>query len=269
MTNYKEIKFLTFQLLINDSYAESGIFEKVNEAWSRNFEDTNTTIHNVHCNYINNRYFTLYDNFGSPNPRPEHVYDKHTKTNILNPRSDYQAELKGQLFCIYDTYTKILYFNNSQKKSFIQKYLQELLSDDIVIKHIYKNIDEFVKTLKIIDKIKFIAHRNIFANTVNSFKGIKDIFGIEEPESFVIEANYNITASEKIKRIIEYFRNEQVQLPNSCLTCVGRDDDNMEQIFNEDCFSKAITIKIAENSEHLLNPKDVFEQLINRIENNG
>lgn len=269
MTNYKEVKFSTYQLLINDSYAESKFFEKINDAWSQNYEDVNLTIHNVKCNYVNNRYFTLYDNYGSPNPRPEHVYDKHTKMNVLNPRSDYQAELKGQLFCLYDTHNKILYFNNSKKKQFIQKYLQNILSQEVIIKRIYKNIEEFTKTLKTIDKIKFIAHRNIFSNTVNSFKGVKDIFGIEEPESFSIEAKYNISTSEQIDRLIKKFRNEQIQLPNSCLTCIGKDDNGIEQVFNEDSFSKTISLMIAENNENLLNVTDVYNELIQRISTNG
>lgn len=265
MIEYKEVKFTSYQLLVNESYAEAKLFEKINEAWNQDYEDEKGTIHNVRCSFKEGRFFTFYDNYGSPNPRPELIYDKQTKTKILNPRANYQAELKSQLFCLYDTQYKILYFNNSRKNIFIQKYLQNILSQEVIIKRIFKNIDEFVNTLKTIDKITFIAHRNIFSNSVDSFKGIKDVFGIDEPESFTIEANYNLTANEQVKRVLERFRKEQVQLPNSCLTCVGRDDNGIEQIFNEDSFSKSFTVLIQENSEHLLNPVDVFDALIRKI----
>lgn len=269
MTEYKEVKFTTYQLLVDESYAEAKLFEKINEAWNQDYEDEKGTIHNVRCAFKEGRFFTFYDNYGSPNPRPELIYDKQTKTKIINPRANYQAELKSQLFCLYDTQNKILYFNNSKKNVFIQKYLQNILSQEVIIKRIFKNIDDFVNTLKTIDKIKFIAHRNIFANTVNSFKGIKDIFGIEEPESFSIEAKYNISTSEQIDRLIKKFRNEQIQLPNSCLTCIGKDDNGIEQVFNEDSFSKTISLMIAENNENLLNVTDVFNELIQRISTNG
>lgn len=207
-------------------------------------------------------------NFGSPNPRPNHIYDIPTKTKIINPRKNSQAELKNQLFCLYDTSTKILYLNNSQKKTFICKYLDKILSQEIIIKNVYKDINEFVKTLKSLDEIKFTAHRNIFSSQINSFKNIKDLFGIDEPESFTINAKYNVSIPEKVKRIIEKFRKEQIQAPHSCLTCIEKDDHGIEQIFNENAFSKTITVVLAQNEEKLLNPKTVFEELIRKIESN-
>ena len=116
-----------------------------------------------------------------------------------------------------------------------------------------------------IEKIKFIAHRDIFTSNIQSFKEIKNIFGIDEPESFTLEANYKISVDEHIRRVIEKFRNEQLQAPNSCLTCVGRDDNGIEQIFSENAFSKSFDIMVAENSEHLFNVEDVFNELIRKI----
>lgn len=268
MEGCKELTFSTFQLFIDESFAELKNFN-VNDKWSQNFSDENQIIHNIICKVMSERYFTLYDNFGSPNPRPNHIYDIPTKTKILNPRKNSQAELKNQLFCLYDTNKKILYLNNSQKKSFVSKYLGKILSQDIIIKNMYKNIDEFIKTLKSLDEIKFTAHRNIFTSQINSFKNIKDLFGIDEPESFTISAKYKVSVQENIKRTIEKFRNEQIQAPYSCLTCIGKDDYGIEQVFNENAFSKTISIILAQNEEKLLNPKSVFEELIRKIEGNA
>ena len=268
MEGYKDLTFSTFQLFINECLAELKNFN-VNDKWNQNFSDENQIIHNVICKIMNERYFTLYDNFGSPNPRPNHIFDIPTKTKIVNPRKNSQAELKNQLFCLYDTNTKILYLNNSQKKSFICKYLDNILSQEIIIKNIYKNIDEFVNTLKSLDEIKFTAHRDIFSSQINSFKNIKDLFGIDEPESFTISAKYKLSVHENIKRTIEKFKNEQIQAPNSCLTCIGKDDHGIEQIFNENTFRKTISVILAQKEEKLMNTKYVVEEIIRKIESNA
>ena len=266
MSEYKSIKFSAYQLIINEEYANLKHFENINEAWNQDFEDNKThIIHNVICKLKDEKYFLLYDNFGSPNPRPNKVYEINSKSKVSNPRSETQVELKRQLFCLYNIETKILYLNNSKSIGFIQKYLSKITSCEVIIKRIFKNIDEFVKTLSSIEKIKFIAHRDIFTSNIQSFKEIKNIFGIDEPESFTLEANYKISVDEHIRRVIEKFRNEQLQAPNSCLTCVGRDDNGIEQIFSENAFSKSFDIMVAENSEHLFNAEDVFNELIRKI----
>ena len=266
MIEYKSIKFSAYQLIINEVFAKFEHFRHINETWNKDFEDNKThIIHNVRCKSKDEKYFLLYDNFGSPNPRPDKVYDTDLKYKVLNPRTETQVELNRQFFCLYNMETKILYLNNIKSISFIQKYLSEITSQEVIIKRIFKNIDEFVKTLSRIEKIKFVAHRDIFTSNIQSFKDIKNIFGIDEPESFTLEANYKISTNEKIKRIIEKFHNEQVQAPNSCLTCIGRDDNGIEQIFTENAFSKSFEIVVPENSEHLLNPNDVFEELIRKI----
>ena len=267
MSNYKDLSFSTYQLFIDEKYAELSDFN-INQAWNEDFEDKYQTIHNVRCDIYKEKYFTLYDNFGSPIPRPDLIYDMPTKTKLVNPRKNTQAELKNQLFCLYDTSKKILYMNNAKKKKFVEEYLNKKLSQEIIIKNVYKNIEDFTKTLKTLDKIEFIAHRNLFSNISKSFRNIKDLFGMDEPESFSLQAKYNISAGEQIKRVIENFRNEQTQIPNSCLTCIGKDDEGFEQIFNENTFSKTINFVIQPNNENLLNKDDVFNQLLGKLENN-
>lgn len=267
MVEYKEINFSSYQLFIDEVFAELKILD-VNEAWNEDYEDNRKTVHSIRCNIINDRYFTLYDNFGSPIPRPDKIYDVPTKTRINNPRKDSQAELRNQLFCLYDTNSNILYMNNSKKKKFVSKYISKKISKDVIIKNIYKNIDEFTKTLKTLNKIQFIAHRNLFTSQVDSFRNIKDLFGIDEPESFSLEAKYNISVEEKIRRTIESFKKEQAKIPNSCLTCIGKDDNGIEQIFNENAFCRSISIMLQQNNEKLFNTNEVFEQLIRKIENN-
>ena len=95
------------------------------------------------------------------------------------------------------------------------------------------------------------------------------MFGIDKPESFTISAKYKLSVHENIKRTIEKFKNEQIQAPNSCLTCIGKDDHGIEQIFNENTFGKTISVILAQNEEKLLNPKSVFGELIRKIESNA
>lgn len=265
LENMKQLSFSTFQLFVGNTYAELENF-KINDAWNQNFEDQYHTIHSVNCSLIENRYFTLYDNYGSPNPRPEKIYDIPTKRKLNNPRKNNQAELNKQLFCMYDTYKHVLFMNDSKKKKFLIRYLKNILSQEIIIKNIYKDIDEFTNALKTLDEITFSAQRNIFTAQVDSFKKIKDLFYIDEPESFSITAKYKINVKEKIKRAIENFRKEQVQAVNSCLICRGKDDHGIEQVFNENAFCKSIGIILTQNEEKLLDPKAVFDELIRKSE---
>lgn len=62
MEGYKDLTFSTFQLFINESFAELKNFN-INDKWNQNFTDEKQTIHNVICKITNKRYFTLYDKF--------------------------------------------------------------------------------------------------------------------------------------------------------------------------------------------------------------
>ena len=58
--NMKTLSFSTFQLFIGNTYAELKDFN-LNDAWNKDFEDQYHTFHSVICNFIHNRYFTLFN----------------------------------------------------------------------------------------------------------------------------------------------------------------------------------------------------------------
>ncbi|PAF53615.1 hypothetical protein BKH42_04655 [Helicobacter sp. 13S00482-2] len=143
---------------------------------------------------------------------------------------------------------KIIFFiflvQNSKKT--LQEYLTDMLSKEVVIKNLYINLEEFTKSIKTIASISFTSINNLFSKSLFDVK--PDIFGLGEAESLKIKLKY---CNRKItdifpKKIINFFEKESDKLQS--LICIGRDDNQMESIFNVSKFTQKISINIEKDA---------------------
>ena len=218
---------------------------------------------------INDEYFWLYARYGNPLPHPDTVYNTKQAQEEENPRSTNQIELDKQLFALYCINSNTLYLSNRKKKSWVEGYLRSKLRKDVVIKNFFENVDEFIRKIKSVEKVKFVVKSNLFtpkSSIMKIFPSPNDLFGLGMPEDFTLEANFHRAG------LTDAFINnlkKMVAWKNNCeadsLICVGRDDKNFENIFNADSFIKKISVEAAKDDQGLYNPTIVKEALISKI----
>lgn len=116
-----KINFSTFLLYVNGTLAISDFCKKISDSNNKNeikeyqknpyefytkFDDTDNTL-------------WIEIKTGNPYPYEDTVFDTKLKKKFPNPRNPEQAELRKQVFCLYDCDTKTLYVSNRKFISII------------------------------------------------------------------------------------------------------------------------------------------------------
>ena len=240
------------------------IFDEVEDTYS-----SNDTHYMISKENIDDEYFWLYARYGNPLPHPDTVYNTTQAQEEENPRSTNQIELDKQLFALYCIKPKTLYLSSRQKRAWVKEYLKAKLGQDVVIKNFFKNVDEFIRQIKSVEKVKFVVKSNLFtpkSSIMKIFPSPNDLFGLGMPEDFTLEANFNRTGLtdafiNNLKKMVDWKNNCEAD----SLICVGRDDKNFENIFNADSFIKKISVEAAKDDQGLYNPTIVKQALISKI----
>ena len=240
------------------------VFDEVEDKYSS--EDTHYVISKEN---INDEYFWLYARYGNPLPHPDTVYNARQEQEEDNPRSTDQIELAKQLFALYCINSNTLYLSSRIKKSWVEEYLKAKLNQDVAIKNFFKNVDEFIQQLNSIEKVKFVAKRNLFTlqgSIMKIFPSPNDLFGLGMPEDFTLEANFN-----RVKltdAFIDHLK-KMVDWKNNCeadsLICVGRDDKNFETVFNADSFIKKLSVEATKDGQGFYDPAVIKQALLSKI----
>ena len=262
------LEFSDFYFLIGGNIPSAQdlklVFDEVEDTYSS--EDTHYVISKEN---INDEYFWLYARYGNSLPHPDTVYNARQKQEEDNPRSTDQIELAKQLFALYCINSKTLYLSSRKKKSWVEEYLKSKLRRDVVIKNFFKDMNEFIQQIKSIEKVKFVAKRNLFTlkgSIMKIFPSPNDLFGLGMPEDFTLEANFN--HARLTDAFIAYLK-KMVGWRNNCeadsLICVGRDDKNFETIFNADSFIKKLSVEAAKDDHGLYDPNIVKQALLSKI----
>ena len=240
------------------------VFDEAEEKYSS--EDTHYVISKEN---IDDEYFWLYARYGNPLPHPDTVYNAKQKQEEDNPRSTDQIELAKQLFALYCVNSNTLYLSSRKKKSWVEEYLKAKLNQGVIIKNFFKNVDEFIQQIRIIEKVKFVAKRNLFTlqgSIMKIFPSPNDLFGLGMPEDFTLEANFSRV---KLTDAFIAYLKKMVDWKNNCeadsLICVGRDDKNFETVFNADSFIKRLSVEAAKDDQGLYDPTIVKQALISKI----
>lgn len=256
------ILFSAFQLIIGGNKPALEIFTELHEEQYKTKDNT----YQITIEKIDNRFLWIYAQYGGSLPYSDDVVDTRTNEIIENPRKMNHIELNQQLFCLYDSVDYNLYFSNAKKKLFLEGYLKEKCKKDITIKRFFKTPQEFIEQIQTIDKVSFTSKKNIFTYESGLFDNIKDIFGLGEPEDFRIDINFDQKSkTEKFKEVFENFLTKNNNREIHSLVCIGKDDNNVESIFDINNFTQMRTVNCKKDIAGMFESNSVKNQLIEKI----
>ncbi len=254
--------FSAYQLIVDENNPSIIDFQEyVEEQYN-----TKDNIFKITTQKVDNKYYWLYAVFGAPLPYSEEVYDKEKSEIVSNPRTQNQAELNKQLFCLYDFKYNTFYISNSKKKTFLEEYFKYKLEKDIVIKRFFKSKEDFVNHIKTIDSISFTSIDNLFSINNDFFGEPKDIFGLGQPENFKMEINYNN------RKITNVFKDKFLNLLDKkdkseihSLVCIGKDENKIEAIFDIESFTQTIPLNLKKDEFGQYDENVVQSNLLNEL----
>ena len=226
-------------------------------------KDTDSKVQIFELKYEEN-YLKINFGDGAMGPRNPKVFNFDTHTEEENPRQKSQIEPRN-FFAIIDFNTSYLWISNSKKRNLLVEILKTYFKDSTLIaKDIYDE-DEFIQTLKRLDKIKISAVPNLLSETgVLSQKLSEEINGFEaDSASISLDYNHKLTNKYLIDKIKSIFVQKNIL---KGIVISGRDQNNLGMLFNTDGFSRRIDIKAKVDDDEMFCTEDVFKQLINKIE---
>ena len=268
----KKITFANYRIRVEENFRNRHIifddFKDIPET-SQSTLQIDETIYDVCIQKIDNDFIWIYATYGNPNPCPKNLYDNKKQKYLDNKRSKDQVEMNNQLFALYSFKNRILCFNDSRKRKFIQDLFNKILKIEISIANIYVDIDTFTKKIKKLKSIKFTSTDNILTQNVPLNNAFRDYLGINENIDFSLEINakkggFGIDLIDNIISKIKIAK-DQMQVKN--LTLIGLDDKNLEEVFNDGTFIKKFEQYFEKNEEGLFSPQEVKNHLINRFSN--
>lgn len=262
------MNFISQELRFDDNFPQHNdfLFFQTESDFCHSRSDT-SAYHTIHTELTNN-YFWLYSNYGHKNPRPRQVVNTTNGLSHENLRTAEEIEPTGQLFALYNFNNRILYISNAQRKGVISDFLKDKLGvEHLIIKNIFIDREQFINRLNLLDKIRFTSReRNLFSST-NSISGaLMDNYGMEEPEKFTIYAEYKIPMTDRLKRTLATLNEHKNRGDIQSLVIIGRDDQGIEQVFNEEAFTQRVSISISENEEGLYDPEQVKNKLLEKLD---
>ncbi|MGE9917623.1 hypothetical protein ACQRCW_02345 [Desulfovibrio sp. SGI.082] len=199
-------------------------------------------------------------------PLSENVYDRLLNREVPNKRNENEAEWLSQTFAVYDFRTKIFYLSNSNKKVDIKALFEIILKDrekiTVEILNIYKDVNDFIKEVNQIGKIKFTRIPDPQMNIFSDRKEF-DPRWADGASSFSVELRYKnkYAAAERLKKLLSRQPGEEVQ----GLMCIGYGDEKVEKIFKVDSFIEKLTIDAQRNERGLYEDSLVFFQLMEKL----
>lgn len=256
----KNLIFSGFFCFIDDLPIDSTYFKEIVKEGTHAEVDGDRVIH-FEVKYEDD-FLKISFSDGSAMPRNPNVFNKSKKEFEPNPRDSDQIEPK-EYFAVLDLSKSYLWLSNTKKKSLLLNYFQRYFKNKkVLFKDVYDE-KEFINGLKSIDQIRISAVPDLFSKTNTLSKALVDeMYGAHEATLHLKYKNRNIEGGlyDKIKNIFsnkEKFKRIMIS---------GRDSKNMGMFFNNNIFTRKITIDALVDDNEMFDPQDVFESLIVRIQ---
>lgn len=259
----EEITFTVQHLLIDDEFPSRDEFKDIEKSFQYLKNGLANTIYYTVYTELTSKYFWLDIRYGSPNPRPDKVLNISNLSDEENPRTNNMVEQKQQLFVLYDFKYGLLYLSSFKQKGFLVELLKEKIGKNVIIKDIYKSIDDFYKIISSIERISFTSlKRDLFSKFGGVNKILSDNYGMEEPEEFYIEAKYHRPINVAMKNVIKGL-NEDKGIDRIIIR--GLDDQGFEKIFNSGTFVQKVSFSLDKNENGLWSGVVVKANLLDKL----
>jgi hypothetical protein len=200
--------------------------------------------------------------FGNPSPRDENLTDINTGNKRENSRTTTEVELNNQAFFCYHFQKNLLYLSNSQKKTAFEKMLKEKLNTDFKLKTLFKDINEFLNTLKECSRINFSHINDLFSSDSTKKQALADLTGTDAPNEFTITAKYS---KHNIENFIRSLSQEKNNNKISSLIINGLDESGFGIVYNTESFQQKIKIAATKDDNGKFKTDEVLNNLLNEI----
>lgn len=210
--------------------------------------------------------------FGNPTPRDSSLTNINTGEKRENTRTDTEVELNNQFFFLYCFSNGLLYLSNSTKKKFLVRMFKEKLQKDIILKDIYKNVDDFLDKLQMCTQISFTHVNDLFSNDSVRKQALVDLTGTDAPQRFTLRAKYDVKKKNSSGAIFNFIRTlskEKESSKISDLVVSGIDDSGFSVVYNTDSFARKIQIDVDKDENGKFKRLEVRDKLLNKIQNNS
>lgn len=266
-----KINFSTFLLYVNDTFATSDFCKKISDSNNKNgIKEYQKIPYEFYTKFDDNDN-TLWIEIktGNAYPYDDTVFDTRLKKKFPNPRNPDQAELRRQIFCLYNCNNKTLYVSNKNFILIICWYFRQQSGiDNIFTSEMIKSVDEFCSEIAKIKSIRLISKNTLFSQTDELFKTPSDTFGLGNPKQYEINVTYDyVKVTEKFKSKVKdlFIKRQSTQIDS--FLCVGKDTNNLERYFNMETFGQKIQLEIEQNDKHMFSGIAVKMELIANIRN--
>lgn len=265
------IQFAELQVVIDCNHPTIQNFEYVDLNLVEKFP-LNGTIYLISTSIVKEEYFWFHARYGKQIPRSDTIVDAKTYLEELNPRTKNQFEPSNQLFGLYSISKQTLFLSSIGKKDMVRSYLESILKKDVVIKSFYTSIEEFVKKVKRIDKVRLVAKRDMASESFDFFKIFRtpvDPFGFGISPQFSLDiVVHGMKITTKVIARLKEMVNWQEKGEIKTLVCVGRDDRGFESIFKVRNFVQKVAIDATKDENGVYDEGSVRKSLIAEIDGN-
>lgn len=198
-------------------------------------------------------------------PRNPNVFNIDTQETSPNPRQSNQVEPK-EYFGLIDFKNSYLWLSNTKKKkALLDLICSKFENKQVIVKDVYDQ-QMFIETIKSLDSIKISAEPNLFTQTntlnkelcrkINGYGATLASLSFKYDDKFIGD-----NLLEKVKSIF----NQKNSFKRIVIS--GRDEKGLGMLFNSDGFSRKINFKTAIDENEMYLGEEVFQQLIQKIEN--
>lgn len=257
----ESIRFSMHDLVIGGHAPDGSMFVNVPTTLSVTDDDGVSGIAEIENT---GRYLWMYSRSGRSMPRSTEVINTRTQQCEDNPRSRDQAELRNQGFCLYDYDTNLLYISSGI--DFFQKIIAQI-NPEIRIRNLYKTRDEFLKSLRKVSKVRFVAKEDLFTWQSDLFAASGNLLGLGNPKQLVAEFKFpyaSVTGGFmnflKGKGVAGCDTNALSSLIVAGLTEEG--DRLIESTFNLKNLGSSISIYVSRDDDGMYDEIEVKENLL-------
>jgi hypothetical protein len=207
-------------------------------------------------------YIFFVFNFGNPTPRDNVLTDINTGTKRENNRTVTEAELNNQAFFLYHYQKNLLYLSNSQKKTAFERMLKEKLNTDFKLKTLFKDIEQFLQTLKECSSINFSHINDLFSDDSTKKQALADLTGTDAPNEFTITAKYS---KHSIENFIRSLGQEKSNNKIYSLVINGLDESGFGIVYNTESFQQKIKITCKKDENGKFDITELQKNLLKEI----
>jgi hypothetical protein len=262
------INFSNFQV-IHESKNEPLVFNPITPDTFKDFDTkfkfvSDTTYYDGFCEK-NEEYISIYLEYGRTNPRRDEVVDIVTGESEKNLRLETQMELLKQSFFLYYYRKNTLFLSNSKHQSLYQSILKDKLQIDLIIKHIFVDIEQFIEQLRTVNRIAFTSFNDLFTEDGDMARALTDLTGTNTPTVFSIETHYDRPRMDGIKAFIRKLKLHNDNQKVGKLVISGLNDQGLSTYYNLDTFTEKIEVKSNKTNEGIFDHKEIFQQLLKEI----